>query len=310
MKDSLPFDISSNDQMSIPMILEMLELLAPKAMAGALALLGARSAGPTRTRFHCPVMDQGLRSACQAQSCRYWVDYAPSDNCLHAFMAQRQQDTLSLTDISCVTKIKLSSCSRSHSLALQQLRQNAVKDIFSFEDLDVAFILRPNLNVCVVCEALVGNQEAVQVGAGFVWCSKECVDEKTVDEARLEHRYGVPTSRLLQFLTYRILGKADKRSTYDAEIVQVISHALELTAAMTERLLRKHHLWHEEEKKEAKEVPVILANGDRRTLRRMKKLGDLHEDLQKALNARYKSTTPQYDAKAVVVEMERELALQ
>lgn len=311
MQDKLPFDISSNDQMSIPMILEMIEMLAPKAMAGALDLLGAKPSGPTKTHFHCPLMDQTLKASCQASSCRYWVDYAPADNCVHAFMAQRQQDTLSLTDISYITKIKLSSVSRSHALALQQLRKNAVSDIFSFEDLEMEFILRPNLHVCVSCEALVGNKEAVNTSdEGFVWCSKECADEKSADEARLENKYGVPTARLLQFLTYRILGKSSARNVYDADTCQVIGHALELSTAATERLLRKYNLWQEEAKREAKDVQVLFADGDRRTLRRMKKLSTLHEGLQKMLNAKYKSAVPIHDAKAAVLEMERDLVLQ
>lgn len=310
MQDNLPFDIASNDQMSIPMILEMLEMLAPKSMDGALVLLGAKAAGPSKTHFRCPLMDQTLKSSCQASSCRYWVDYAPADNCVQSFIAQRQQEALSLTDISYVTKIKLSSVSRSHALALQQLRQNAVNDIFSFEDLDVDFILRPNKEVCVACESLVEPKEGVQTTDKFIWCSQECVDEKSAEEALLEHKYSVSTSRLLQFLTYRILGKSKTNNVYDADTVQVISHALGLSAAMTERLLRKHHLWQEEAKREAKNVQVVEADGDRRTLRRMQKLSSMHENLQKMLNAKYKSTASAQDAKASVLEMEKCLALQ
>jgi len=224
-------------------------------------------------------------------------------------MAQRQQDTLSLTDISYVTKIKLSSVSRSHALALQQLRQNAVSDIFSFEDLDTEFILRPNKGVCVACESLVGPKESVHTTDHFVWCSKECLDDKVPDEARLEHRYGVRTTRLLQFLTYRILGKSNATSIYDTETIQVISHALDMSGPAVERLLRKHNLWQEEAKREARDVQSVLADGDRRTLRRMKKLSALHTDLQRTLNAKYKGAPPVHDAKAAATEMEKDLGL-
>lgn len=288
LKRKLDLDVSLSPDMSIATMLDMTERLQPQLLAEVIVMLKDRDVGsvPSKTKFRCPVLNETLQGPCDARSCRFWVDYDVTDNCLQAFMKKYQQDTMSLTEISYVTQLTLTTVSRLHTSGLARMRQHAVSGILNFDDLETSFVLVGHPNVCVACESYIDDTPYHKAGQ-FVWCCKECVKERPETDVRIEARFGVEVRRLLKFLTYRILGSVSiDRIVYDTSTIQVMAQTTDLTNAEVEGALRRHGLMVDRAKAEPLRPKQVSAAGDRRKLWRFRSI-DQHEKLVATLSEKY-----------------------
>lgn len=251
LKRVLPIDLLPDTKMTIASMLSLLEVVGPEHMPAALEILGAVPSTPSRTKFHCPILKEKLTTACQAKSCRYWTDYATADNCMLAFLNHHQQDCMSLTEISYVSRLTLTTVSRLHATGLLQMRQKVVDGVFRFDDLEQEFILQPNSHACVECEAVMSPADAAHATpSGFVWCSQECLADCHPDDVWIEHRFGVRTKRVLKFLTYKILGSMGsgaEQYVYDSGTLGVIAQTVGLSTQAIEDALKRSDLWMEKQ---------------------------------------------------------------
>lgn len=288
LKRNLHLDVSLSPDVSIATMLDLVERLQPQLLDEVVMLLKDRPTVtvPSKTKFRCPVLNETLQGPCEARSCRFWVDYDVTDNCLQAFLKKYQQDTMSLTEISYVTQLTLTTVSRLHTSGLARMRQHAVSGILNFDDLETSFVLVGHPAVCVACESYM-DDEPFYTSNGFSWCCKECVQERPETDVRIEARFGVETRRLLKFLTYRILGSVSiDRIVYDAATLQVMAQTTDLTGQEVESALRRHGLMVDKVRAEPARPRQVAAGGDRRKLWRFRVV-DQHDKLVATLSEKY-----------------------
>lgn len=166
--------------------------------------------------FHCPIFDASLVTPCRLSSCRFYVDYSWSNNCMLSYMHNQKTHSLSLEEISFLYQIPIDDVRADYKSGLQKLRSEALFDESTSDDsLRRSFNFFPTKKICCVCESRIDgsvSQSLVIQSIGLAYCSRECKQEKPVRLVEIEHEYGLDIASVLEwsFTNFKNLGLAEQ----------------------------------------------------------------------------------------------------
>ena len=159
----------------------------------------------SHTNHVCLKTKNRLRYRCKDTSCKYWINYLPSDNCLNIYIVthknedDKEEKNLSFTEISFLLQWSISKISTNFEKAISKMRSQALKALIFNGHIEQDFIIKPNPNVCVVCESYVKEDYYKKI-EDKVWCTEECYEEEYPHEIDIQIRYGIEISNIFKLL--------------------------------------------------------------------------------------------------------------
>jgi hypothetical protein len=183
---------------------------------------------PSYTNFHCPIMQTNLVKTCECKECPYWVDYKPADNCTLSYMQQQGVNQLSVTELGYLKRWFLTSVSKTHLTALSKIRNIIIFKAAADGHIKRDFFLKPSPSVCVNCECTMipEKHHKKMDGLGYVWCSKECVQELPFYEVHMRHLFGCKSKEVCSWLVRNLW---EKSLSFEKNI-KVLEQALKIPA--------------------------------------------------------------------------------
>lgn len=185
----------------------------------------------SNTNVICPVHEQEVILPCSLENCAFFTQYPGVHNCALVYMIKHGLTSLSVVDISVLTKIAQRSIVGDLQAAMSIMRNSFVDSNVNVE-LEPSFITITNKPICIVCDKsvnlhncqkhFIGNNEFV------VYCSDLCYNHKPPSVVHLEKKSKAHIGDILQWAVRRY------------STLSTLEQALGLRRSLLRKLLQRY----------------------------------------------------------------------
>lgn len=123
----------------------------------------------------CPLSKQGVITACQLRTCRYYVDHKWTKNCSLNFMASQGVDHLSVDQVSLLYRKSTERVNSIYSRALKIVQRHYLRDMLRNKGVP-QFSFLPGF--CPACQTRLLEEDladdSLRLRDGYGYCSAEC----------------------------------------------------------------------------------------------------------------------------------------
>lgn len=151
------------------------------------------------TKFICPEFSFSLDIPCDLTSCKFNVKAKNCHNCLFSYMEKHGLETLDYKSISYLYKIPIKNVLQTQIESMNKIQSVFLKN--SIENRYPIFEFFSKENLCCVCESRIDDnsyRSNYKSKIDFIYCCKECYNEKPPEILFLEDTFKTDISNILK----------------------------------------------------------------------------------------------------------------
>ncbi len=153
--------------------------------------------------FRCPELGIDIYQPCKVSSCTFHTDNHWTRNCILFYRLKQDRDVLNINELAFLLNRDVGSLRTQLNKAFRFLGQAALQETIERDYLDQQVELPKRSLFCGACGKKVGTGRKAVRKSGFVYCNRDCAQERPPAVLKVERIFAVPLEELLEICLHR-----------------------------------------------------------------------------------------------------------